>query len=207
MKPFIPWRPSLLGTVALGSALLVACSTAATPTPTATLPTPTIAAATTAAPAVNSTSAPPSGATSEVAPTASPTPGATATPLPSGIVSARDDVTLVVGGEPAHVNPFLSGAGIPDASFRDNVVDPLSWQSGDDQRIVPTTATTAWQQIAPNQWRFTLRQGIKFQDGELWNAQSAVPSLQFQGSLATARPATPILATTRPGRWMITMWI
>jgi hypothetical protein len=123
MKPLIPWRPSILGTVALSSALVVACSTAATPTPTTTSPTPTIAAA----PAVNSTSTPPSGATGAVAPTASPTPGTTATPLPSGIVSARDDVTLVVGGEPAHVNPFLSGAGIPDASFRDNVVDPLTW--------------------------------------------------------------------------------
>src|SRR5919106_469006 len=53
--------------------------------------------------------------------------------------------------------------------------------TGDAQRIVPTTATESWEQLAPNKWRFQLRQGVKFHNGEAWNAQAALPSLAYQG--------------------------
>jgi peptide/nickel transport system substrate-binding protein len=61
------------------------------------------------------------------------------------------------------------------------MVDPLTWQSGDDLRIVPTTATKSWEQLAPDKWRFQLRQGVKFHNGEAWNAEAALPSLAYQG--------------------------
>jgi ABC-type transport system substrate-binding protein len=57
----------------------------------------------------------------------------------------------------------------------------LAWQSGDDQRIVPTGATTGWEQLDPDTWRFTLRQGVKFHNGEEWNAEAALPSLEYLG--------------------------
>jgi peptide/nickel transport system substrate-binding protein len=90
-------------------------------------------------------------------------------------------MTLVINEEPLTVNPFPSQGGIAASPGKDNLVDPLTWQSGDDQRIVPTTATTGWEQLAPDQWQFTLRQGVKFHNGEDWNAEAALPSLNYQG--------------------------
>ncbi|HZA21339.1 MAG TPA: ABC transporter substrate-binding protein, partial [Dehalococcoidia bacterium] len=100
-------------------------------------------------------------------------------------VSATDNITLVIGFEPPDLNPLLSGGGITSSVHYDNMVDPLTWQSADDQRIVPTTATTGWEQLTPDTWRFQLRQGVKFHNGEPWNAQAAVPSANFGSSAGT----------------------
>jgi peptide/nickel transport system substrate-binding protein len=102
-------------------------------------------------------------------------------PSPTGVVSAQDSMTLVINEEPLTMNPFPTQGGIAASPGKDNMVDPLTWQSGDDLRIVPTTATTSWEQLGPNKWRFQLRQGVKFHNGEAWNAQAALPSLAYQG--------------------------
>jgi peptide/nickel transport system substrate-binding protein len=66
------------------------------------------------------------------------------------------------------------------------MADPLTWQSGEDLRIVSTTASDSWEQVAPDKWRFELRQGVKFHNGEVWNAQAALPSLEYQSVTANA---------------------
>jgi peptide/nickel transport system substrate-binding protein len=104
------------------------------------------------------------------------------TPSSSSVVSARDHITLAVNSEPTQANIFLSLGG-PAPMFNDNLVDPWTWHSGGDLRVVPTTATESWEQLTPDKWRFQLRQGVKFHNGEAWNAQAAMPSLDFQGSL------------------------
>ena len=105
----------------------------------------------------------------------------TVTPVPTGVVSARDSITLVIAAEPVVLNPFGYVGGTSSSVVKDNMVDSLTWQSGDDLRIVPTSATVGWEQLAPDKWRFQLRQGVKFHNGEPWNAQAALPSLAFQG--------------------------
>jgi peptide/nickel transport system substrate-binding protein len=115
-----------------------------------------------------------------------------ATPLPSGITSARDNITLVIPEEPIQLNSFRSiGASLNAVLVRDNLVESLTWQSGDDQRIVPTGATTGWEQLDPDTWRFTLRQGVKFNNGEEWNAQAALPSAAYQGIGANDNSSFP----------------
>jgi peptide/nickel transport system substrate-binding protein len=47
---------------------------------------------------------------------------------------------------------------------------------------VPTGASTGWEQIDPDTWQFTLREGVKFHNGEEWNAQAALPSLEHLGN-------------------------
>jgi peptide/nickel transport system substrate-binding protein len=115
----------------------------------------------------------------------SPVPTATtmaiATRPPGTIVSAKDSITLVIEAEPPNLDPIGSGGGISSAITKDNVVDPLTWQAADDQRIIPTTATESWQQVDADTWRFQLRTGVKFHNGEAWNAQAALPSLAYQG--------------------------
>ncbi len=113
------------------------------------------------------------------------TPAPTNTPLPSGIKSARDEIRLVVPHEPVG----LSGRGGTGAALLQGMTlsmqDPLTWQSGDDLRIVPTSGTESWEQIDPDTWRFKLRQGVKFHNGEPWNAAAAVPSLTYEGNLTS----------------------
>ena len=141
-----------------------------------------------AAPAASGSSAP-AAAPTQVRPTATPvpdatpTPAPTATPLPEGVTSARDDITIVLPEEPIQLNSRLSiGASLNATVTRANLQDPLTWQSGDDLRIVPTSATTGWEQVDADTWRFNLREGVKFHNGEAWNAAAAVASLQDVGS-------------------------
>jgi peptide/nickel transport system substrate-binding protein len=148
------WRPRFLAAMTLVLVMGVACGGAAPPT-----------------------QAPTSAAT----PANTPLPAATVTPKPSDIVSARDQITLVIDSEPVNLNSLIGGGGISGSIASDNMVDPLTWQSGDDLRIVPTSATESWEQLAPDKWRFQLRQGVKFHNGEEWDAQAALPSLAFQG--------------------------
>jgi ABC-type transport system substrate-binding protein len=127
---------------------------------------------------------PPTSSVAEqtLAPTPTPVPQPTVTSGPSDTVSAQDEITLVVGAEPVVANPLLPiGAGTTTPLIKDNLVDPLTWQSADDLRIVPTTATESWEQLDPDTWRFQLRQGVTFHNGEEWNAQAALPTLTFQG--------------------------
>jgi peptide/nickel transport system substrate-binding protein len=161
-------RESLpIGVIVLVAALAVACGgAAATPAPAVTAP-----------PALNLQ------ATATPIPDATPTPAATATPLPSGIVSARDSITLVLPEEPVALSSFGTiGASLNASVTRHNLQDPLTWQSGDDLRIVPTSATTGWEQIDADTWRFQLRQGVKFHNAEPFNAQASLPSFASQGN-------------------------
>ena len=59
----------------------------------------------------------------------------------------------------------------------DNMSAPLTWQWGDDRRLVSTTATTGWEQLAPDLLRFQSHQGVKFHNGDAWNALAALPEL------------------------------
>ena len=159
-------RSWILAVVSILAVFAVACGGAAQQ--------PTAAPAEQAA-VVQATNTPP--------PQSTPTPAPTATPLPSGVVSAKDDILLVLPEEPIQLNSHDSiGASLNAAVTRANVQDPLTWQSGDDLRIVPTSATVGWEQMDADTWRFNLRQGVKFHNGEAWNADAALPSLAAVGS-------------------------
>ena len=158
----IHWRRGIAGLVILVTVMLVACGGSATST------------------AVPPTLAP--AATSE------PTPVATEVPA-RGAVSGKDSIILVLSAEPPQLGVHDSGGGITASVHLDNMADPLTWQSGDDQRIVPTSATTGWEQLGPSKWRFELRRGVKFHNGEAWNAQAALPSLEFLASPTNTNPS------------------
>ena len=165
----------LVGLLALSALLIVACGGAAEPEP--------------AAPAESSAQAEPAAVgqpTATPVPDATATPAPTATPLPEDVATAQDSIVLVVPEEPVNVNSFYSIGGSLYASItRANLQDPLTWQSGDDLRIVPTTATTGWEKIDADTWRFNLREGVKFHNGEAFNADAALPSMNANGSPAS----------------------
>ena len=159
----------LVGVLALTALLIVACGGAAEPEP--------------AAPAEPAAVGQP---TATPIPDATATPAPTATPLAEDVATAQDSIVLVVPEEPVNLNSFLSiGAALNASVTRSNLQDPLTWQSGDDLRIVPTSATTGWEQVDADTWRFNLREGVKFHNGEAFNADAALPSLTDNGSPAS----------------------
>jgi len=174
VKPNTPMKAWIPIIVALVAVLAIACGAAATATPGPTSP-----LAATPVPGANST------------PAATPS---RVTPAPTGTVSAKDSIILAMNEEPLTLDPFPTQGGIAAAPGKDNLVDPLTWQSGDDQRIVPTTATESWVQVDNDTWRFELRQGVKFHNGEAWNAQAALPSLAYQGIATNANSSFPYTA-------------
>ena len=150
----------------------------------------------TEAPAAPTTA--PEATTPAAAPTTAPavaTPTPAPTRPPAAAPSAKDSITLVIGEQPPVLDANGSGGGISQAVHHDNMSDPLTWQSGDDQRIVPTSATESWEQIDHSTWHFKLREGVKFTNGEAWNAEAALPSLEI---LASAENDNPSFAYTGP---------
>ena len=116
-----------------------------------------------------------------------PTPGPTPTTEPN-----PNSLTLVFDSEPVGMNYLLHLTALSDTPIRDNMVDPLTWQSGipeDNLKIVPTTMVTGWENINETTWRFFLREGVTFHNGEVLNADSALPSMIFQGADVEATSA------------------
>ena len=96
-----------------------------------------------------------------------------------------DSVVLVFDSEPVGMNYHLHVTALSDTPIRDNVVDPLTWQSGipeDNLLIVPTTMTTGWENIDADTWHYFLRPGVKFHNGEDLTAANSVASLDFLGT-------------------------
>jgi peptide/nickel transport system substrate-binding protein len=166
VKTNLGWRPSITGMIIILAMILVACGSSESPTPISE-----------------------SGTTSVAGSSATPVPAAVAVTAPGKVVSARDNIILVIGAQPPNVDALGAGAGISQSVHHDNMSDPLVWQSGDDQRLVPTTATTGWEQLSPTKWRFNLREGVKFHNGEAWNAQAALPSLAILASAQNDNPS------------------
>lgn len=59
---------------------------------------------------------------------------------------------------------------VPDRMLMDHVSDPLV-RTNDQGRIIPWLATS-WKNVEPLVWEVKLRQGVKFQNGEVFNANS-----------------------------------
>jgi peptide/nickel transport system substrate-binding protein len=74
---------------------------------------------------------------------------------------------------------------VPGLVCSDVVVDPLTWIDSDTKEVVALSGTESWEQIEPNRWRFRLREGVKFHNGEPWNAAAAKIGIDINGTLGT----------------------
>jgi peptide/nickel transport system substrate-binding protein len=96
-------------------------------------------------------------------------------PLCAAPVNAAPEpgtITIVLAGELENVDPGSSISGLTGQVLK-NIVEPLLDRNPDDGRILPRLAT-AWKQIDPQTWQFSLRKGVKFHDGEDFNAEAVV---------------------------------
>ena len=173
------------------SSLLIACAPAAPPAATTAPAKPAEAAKPTEAAKPAETAKPAAGAPTQAAPAASPA-AAPAAAKPAG--PARGQIVIVNESEPDTIVPKDATTNI-SYFVLDNVYDQLTTRdvSTPEGKIVPKLAES-WTRPEPNTWRFTLRQGVKFSNGEPFNADAVVTAVED-----IANPQAPGRALTEFG--------
>jgi peptide/nickel transport system substrate-binding protein len=154
----------VVGLIALGSLFLVACGTAAPPAPS------------------EMTTAPPEPLSQATTPTPEPTA------QPNQPQSAKDTVILVTSAEPGSLDAWDThcNATLDTTVCNELANEPFTWITSDNFEVVPLSGVEGWEQLDPDRWRFTLRQGVKFHNGEPWNASSAKAGIDQNGTEVNA---------------------
>jgi peptide/nickel transport system substrate-binding protein len=88
---------------------------------------------------------------------------------------AAATVTIALGAEPSSLDPQLVQDG-SERSVNDNIYETLVYKQADGT-LVPGLAAAMPEQVAPDRWRFHLRPGIKFTDGEPFDSAAVVASV------------------------------
>ena len=94
--------------------------------------------------------------------------------LSPGVVAAAEEgeIVVVLSEEPDIIDPCEASRSNVGRIVKQNVTETLTEIDPDDGSITPRLATE-WEQIDDLTWRFKLREGVKFHDGEPFNAETA----------------------------------
>ncbi|MFN8524676.1 MAG: ABC transporter substrate-binding protein [Chloroflexota bacterium] len=150
-------RLGVMGAIAAG--LGAACQSAPAAPPAAQKPTSA------PAPAVSAKSDSPAAlATAAPAPTAAPAVAKPAT--------ATGKVVLMTGGDPPNLDAQTDSNNATRIVVFDNVIESLVTYDN-DLKLTPGLATS-WERMGETKTRFKLRQGVKFHNGEVFNAGAVV---------------------------------
>jgi peptide/nickel transport system substrate-binding protein len=125
---------------------------------------------------------------------AAPVPVVTeSTPVPQPEVAAapaeptvaKDSITIVMAAEPGSVDPWnpTCNATLDTAVCNEIVNEPMTWITSDTFEVVTLSGVESWQQVDSRNWDFTLRQGVKFHNGEPWNAVTAKAGIDQNGDV------------------------
>lgn len=105
--------------------------------------------------------------------------------------AATDTVTIVLPGGPDRLDPCETPRSVIGRIIKQNVVESLVELDYQNATVKPRLAT-AWEQVNPTTWRFTLRDGVKFHDGTPFDAGAVVYSLE-----RTLDPALTCITRTK----------
>jgi peptide/nickel transport system substrate-binding protein len=128
-------------------------------------------------------------ATAVPPPTAAPVPTAGFAPAPTvlptarptQVVAKRTDITVVINVEPPNPDIFLATTAYP-YHIGLNVVPGVALL-GPDFVDTPTAGIESFKMETPNRWVFKLTPGVKFHNGEPWDAAAAKFSIDFHGDV------------------------
>ncbi len=169
----------ILWLVLLAVALLaVACGGAPAPAaqqPAAPQQAPKAEAPTAAAPAAAPTTAP-TAAPKAVAPAATTAPAAQPTAQAAAKTTGQKKIVVGQAELPTSLDPPTDWA-IQATWVHMNLFDCLVWRNRDTNEFAPYLATE-WKNIDPTTWRFKLREGVTFANGEPFNADAVLWTYQ-----------------------------
>lgn len=86
---------------------------------------------------------------------------------------APGTITIVLQDEPQSIDPQMTSTSDVGKPLLQNVVETLTELNAETGEIMPRLATS-WKKVDANTWQFSLREGVKFHDGEDFNANVAV---------------------------------
>ncbi len=94
------------------------------------------------------------------------------------VSAATKTITIAVPGlPPSQGNPFKEGPGTPGIHTYAAMFDALT--RVDNKGVVRARLATYWKTINSTTWRFTLREGVKFSNGEAFNADAVNETIDF----------------------------
>jgi len=141
-----------------------------------------IACGSAAQPQSDSPAAPPAEAPQ--ASSAQPTSVPQTVDQPGDSTSTKNELVIVMAAEPGSLDPWdpNCNATLDTAVCNEIVNEPLTWITSDNFEVVTLSGAESWKQIDPNTWEFKLREGVKFHNGEPWNAESVKAGLDQNGN-------------------------
>ena len=83
---------------------------------------------------------------------------------------------MVIGTEPRSLNPSISTSRFAQQVSR-GIIDVLM-EKNSDNHPEPSGLITAYEQVDDLTWRFTVREGVSFHNGEPFNAEAAAASVR-----------------------------
>jgi peptide/nickel transport system substrate-binding protein len=123
----------------------------------------------------NSVSTPTSTPTSAVGSTAASTPAISDAPATTAATQTGGEITIGLGSEPTSLDPYLVDDG-SERAINDNIYETLLSRDATG-KLQPGLATVLPTKVDDLTWQFKLRDGVKFQDGSAFNADSVVASI------------------------------
>ena len=85
-------------------------------------------------------------------------------------------IVIALGSEPTSLDPHLVDDG-GERAVNDNIYETLLARTADGD-LIPSLATAMPTQIDDTTWQFTLREGVTFHNGEAFNADSVVGTVE-----------------------------
>lgn len=85
-------------------------------------------------------------------------------------------ITIALGSEPTSLDPHAVDDG-GERAINDNIYETLLTRTPEGE-LAPGLATALPTQVDETTWQFTLREGVTFHNGEPFNAESVVASVQ-----------------------------
>ncbi|MBI3964813.1 MAG: hypothetical protein HY329_04175, partial [Chloroflexi bacterium] len=95
---------------------------------------------------------------------------------PAKAAARKDTLTIALPSNPENVDPNQTRAVLTGSIMR-LIQETLVGRDADTMKLVPALATS-WQSQGPNIWELKLRQGVKFHNGEEFNAEAVKFSLE-----------------------------
>jgi peptide/nickel transport system substrate-binding protein len=110
------------------------------------------------------------------APEATEAPEVVEEPQPTPEPEGPTAIIIAIGGDPSSMDPQAVDDG-HERTVNENIYETLIARDPNTMELVPSLATS-WQQLDDTTWEFKLREGVKFHNGEPFDAEAVAFSIE-----------------------------